>query len=214
MKKIYILYLFVFSISCKKEHCQEGINKLPMYGQITKCKKQIEIDNDFLIECDKLFENRKKAAVKHIDYGWGYFYKNKLDLAMSRFNQAWLLDKTNADIFWGYGNILGKKGEFKKSIEFLEKSISINPKNAKSWESISTSYGQLFFKTKNTKYLKKTIESLKKSMKLDPKNTRVYGQLANAYYYYVQKDSLKKYLKLSDSIGSLSVNTIARKSLN
>ena len=213
MKKICLYCLIAFLISCNKQHCPDGINKLPMYGQVPKCPEQIEIDNDFLKECDELFENRKEAAVRHIDYGWGYFYKNQLDLAMSRFNQAWLLDKSNADIFWGYGNILGKKGDFEKSIVYLKESISINPKNPKSWESISTSYGQLFFKTKNIEDLDKTIESLKTSMKLDPKNTRVYGELANVYSYLAQKDSLRKYVELSDSIGSTSVSPIARERL-
>ena len=70
-----------------------------MYGEVTKCEEQIKIDNEFLKECDSLYENRKIAAIRHIDLAWGFFYNNKIDLAMRRFNQAWLLDKNNPDIY-------------------------------------------------------------------------------------------------------------------
>jgi tetratricopeptide (TPR) repeat protein len=118
---------FIWFTCCGQADCPKDINTLPMYGHVKKCKEQLDSDKDFLTQCDKEFKNRKEAAQFHVDKGWEYFYKNQFETAMKRFNQAWLLDSLNADIFWGYGNILGMKNrDFKQSLVFLEQSLKIN----------------------------------------------------------------------------------------
>lgn len=155
-----------------------------------------------------------EASKYYISKGWEYFYSDENDLSMKRFNQAWLLDNKNPEIYWGFGNLLGKRGEFEKSIRFFLKSIEIEPTNAKAYESLSTSYGQIFYKTKDIKYLNLAIENLKKVVKIEPKNGRAFGQLASSYSYFVQKDSLRKYIKITDKIDSKFVNPDVRKIAN
>ena len=101
-----------------------------MYGLEKKCSEQLQMDNDFRKECDLTFENRKKAAIHHIDLAWGYFYANHLDSSMMRFNQAWLLDSLNSDVYWGYGNLLGRQQKFEESLDYFDKSLEINPNNS------------------------------------------------------------------------------------
>ena len=218
MKKVLLLILILILIcqfSCKsQQQCPEGINLLPMYGEVEKCKKQIEIDTDFILESEQKFKSKKIASEYYISKGWEYYYANESDLSMKRFNQAWILDKNNSEIYWGFGNLLGKKSEFKKSIKYFMKSIEIEPKNAKVYESIATSYGQIFNKTKDIKYLNLTIEYLKKVVKIEPNNGRAFGQLASSYSYLTQKDSLKKYIKVTDRIDSKFINPEIRKIIN
>ncbi|MTI32525.1 hypothetical protein E1171_17035 [Cytophagales bacterium RKSG123] len=204
-------FLVFFLIGCKPTNCPPNLNKQPMFGKAEKCPKQIKIDNDFLKQCDKIFEHRKIAAQYHIDQAWGFFYENKLDSSMMRFNQAWLLDSLNAEIFWGYGNLMGRKGEFQKSLVFFDKSIKLNPNNAKVWESASTSFGQLFFQTKDVELLNKSIEYLKRSVELDPTNARAFGQLSGAYTYFIQKDSARKYLEIAEALDPEAVNPEVRR---
>lgn len=206
MKKILFL-IIICQFSCKgQEYCPEGTNLLPMYGQIKKCKEQLDSDKKFIAESEKHFGDEKKASKFYVSKGWEYFYKNENEISMKRFNQAWLLDETNPEIYWGFGNLLGKKGEFEKSIKYFEKSIEIDPENAKVYESISISYGQIFYKTKNIKYLDLTIENLKKAVKIEPENGRAFAQLASSYSYFVQKDSLRKYIKITDRIDPNLIN--------
>ena len=211
MKKI--LFLIILSqLSCKSQiDCFEGINLLPMYGEIKKCEQQIELDNEFILESEKQFKGKKEASIYYVSRGWEYFYKDDNDTSMKRFNQAWLLDKANPQVYWGFGNILGRKNEFEKSVKYLKKSIELKSNNAKVYECISTSYGQMFFKTKDIKYLNLTIENLKKAIKIEPKNGRAFGQLANSYAYLMQKDSLIKYIRKTDEIDSKFVNPEVRK---
>ena len=96
-----LFFSMTLLLSCSwKQDCPEKANLLPMYGRLKKCGEQLKIDKDFLSECDKYFKDRNEATRHHINKGWEYFYKDELDTAMMRFNQAWLLDSTNADIYW------------------------------------------------------------------------------------------------------------------
>ena len=202
------ILLLSFSI---KQDCPEGINLLPMYGEAKKCDQQIQSDSNFLADCDKQFINRRLAAEKFVEMAWGYFYKNEPETSMKRFNQAWLLDKENAQVYWGFGNLVGMKHELKQSISLFEKSIQLNPNNPKVYESMATSYGQLFTETKKTEYLNLIIQNLKSSIKLDKNNAKNYGSLASAYSYFTQKDSLKKYLKITDKLNPKMIDPDVRK---
>ena len=215
MTKRILIYVQFIWISCGQADCPKDINKLPMFGHVKKCKEQIDSDNDFLKQCDKQFKNRKEAAKYHVDKGWDYFYKNQFETSMMRFNQAWLLDSLNADIYWGYGNIMGLNNRnFKESLVYLEKSLKMNPDNARVWESASTSYGQLFFETKDINLLNTSIDYLKTSIKLEPNNARAYGQLTASYSYFMQKDSARKYLNITDKLDPSAVNPEVRKILS
>ena len=61
-----------------------------------------------LLESEKTFGDHKKASEYYVSKGWEYFYDNDDETSMKRFNQAWLLDNTNSQIYWGFGNLLGK----------------------------------------------------------------------------------------------------------
>ncbi|QOW09884.1 hypothetical protein Q73A0000_05655 [Kaistella flava (ex Peng et al. 2021)] len=211
MKKILFL-IIICQFSCKgQEDCPQGINLLPMYGEVKKCKQQIDSDKNFILESEKKFGDSKKASEYYVSKGWEYFYDNDNETSMKRFNQAWLLDNTNSQIYWGFGNLLGRSNKFEESLKFLKKSIQIDPNKPEVYESISVSYGQLFYKTKDAKFLNLRLENLKKAMKIEPRNGRVLGEIANTYAYLKQKDSLIKYIKKTDEIDSKFVNPEVRK---
>ncbi|MBC7439910.1 MAG: hypothetical protein H7250_08000, partial [Flavobacterium sp.] len=53
MKKILFL-IIICQFSCKSQQdCPEGINLLPMYGEVQKCEEQIKFDNEFIAESEK-----------------------------------------------------------------------------------------------------------------------------------------------------------------
>jgi tetratricopeptide (TPR) repeat protein len=212
--RLTILISILFLAACStKKICNEGLNLLPMYGEQEKCDEQLLADKEFLKECEQQFKNRDTAAKYYIEKGWDFFYDKNYDLAMKRFNQAWLLDSLNSETYWGFGNILGVRHQYKESIALLRQSIKINPDNPRVYECISVSYGQLFFETKDITYLNQSIESLKKAISFDPKNSQALGQLTAAYSYYNQKDSARKYLSITDSINPDAINPEVREIL-
>ncbi|MDB4904169.1 MAG: hypothetical protein JWQ63_3450 [Mucilaginibacter sp.] len=215
MKYSLIIYTFISFLTTSCAHsqdCIDGINKLPMYGGVKKCKEQIETDNRFLAECDKS-SSRKEAAAHMVMRGWQYFYNKKPDTAMMRFNQAWLLDSLNSEIYWGFGNLLGAQEKFKESIPFFERSLKLDPNNSRVLHDMSVSYGNTFVQTKDKKYLNASINYLKMAVNLEPKNPQFYGELTSAYCYFVQKDSAKKYLKITEQLDPSAINPEVKKLL-
>lgn len=155
MAKRRIFYLLFICFGCGQADCPDGINKLPMYGRVQKCKQQLDYDKGFLHDCEKQFKDRREGAKFYVNRAWEYFYKNEFDTALMRFNQAWLHDSLNADIYWGFGNVLGLRDKkFKESLTYFDKSLKLNPNNPRVWESASTSYGQLFFETKDIRLVR------------------------------------------------------------
>jgi tetratricopeptide (TPR) repeat protein len=217
MKRLFrqsiLVFLFLSSGCASTENCPANINLLPMYGGAKKCPEQIKADNEFLKQMDLIDKNRKNSAQDRVDRAWDYFYQNKLDTSMMRFNQAWLLDSTNPDVYWGFGNLLGKKHQFIESIPFFEKSIQLNPGNSKVYESAGLSHGNLFFETKDTAYLNTSISYLKKSVQLDPSNVNAYRLLTISYTYSIHRDSAKKYLKITDSLDPSVIEPEVRKNI-
>lgn len=214
MQSILLFSAFtIIFLSCSTAaDCPEGINSLPMYGKVKKCKEQIELDSTFLKSCDVNFKHDRKEASKYYESrGWQFLYKNKTDTAMFRFNQAWMLDSLNASVYWGFANLTGMKGKLKESMPLFKRALQLDPSNAKIWTDASNSYGQLFVQTQNKKLLDTAIQYLKTSVRLNPNNPAAYAQLTAGYTYFMQKDSAKKYLKISDKLNPDAVNPHVRK---
>ncbi|MCE6990723.1 tetratricopeptide repeat protein [Dyadobacter sp. CY323] len=200
-------FLSITYICCSLiRDCPEKINLLPMYGNAKKCPEQIEADRRFLQETDGLFQgDRKRAAEDRVARAWEYFDANVQDTAMMRFNQAWLLDSSNAEVYWGFGNLLGGQERFRESIPFFKKSLRLNPENPIVWEAAAQSYGNIYADTRSQKDLDSSIYYLRHSFRLDPKNSGTISKLTMAYLYAMKKDSATKYLKLAEQIDPGSV---------
>jgi tetratricopeptide (TPR) repeat protein len=211
---ITILACLMISAYAQSQDCQENINKLPMYGGVKKCKEQVEDDKEFLAACDKTGKNRRELSEHFVQRGWEYLRSGKADTSMMRFNQAWLLDSLNVNVYWGFADLLGMQHKFKESIPFFEQFLKSNPHNARVLQDESTTFGNLFFQTKDEKYLNSCISCLKKAANLDPKNPQLYGQLTSAYSYFMQKDSARKYLKITEQLDPNAINPEVKKLLD
>lgn len=101
--------LFFTTASCAQESKNaEDIRMLPKYGGVQKSKEQLAADKDFLDEIlseDKYRDNKRLASDELIKIGFDYLYKGDVKTAMYRFNQAYLVDSTNTDIYWGFGGV-------------------------------------------------------------------------------------------------------------
>ena len=96
-------------------------NLMPMYGDKIKSSDEIAIDKKYVDEMLELHNGDKLKAVKESARdGWHYFFKEKMDTAMFRFNQSWLIDKNYPASYFGFAAIReyqGIKGEAEKYFE-------------------------------------------------------------------------------------------------
>ena len=128
------LLLLILILAINLTSSSQNINLIPMYGNASKTDEQINADNKFYKYCDKNFKSRKEASKYFEKRGWDYFYANKLDTSMMRFNQAWMLDSLNSNTYWGFANLLCSKGEIEKSIPLFNKAIELDKKILNYWK--------------------------------------------------------------------------------
>lgn len=92
----------------------------PKYGLVSKTPTQKAADEKFLAQMDTTYKgDRKKAAGEIAESGWDLLHQGKAPEAMQRFNQAWLLDSTNARAIWGMGAVQANMGKGPDSLKLF-----------------------------------------------------------------------------------------------
>ena len=95
---------------------------LPMFGQpkITRSDSQKQADEAFIRDNTLRYKTRQAASSAFATQGWTAVRAKQLDVAMQRFNYAWLLNPKNYSAFWGFGAVLSERGRLLDAVEHLE----------------------------------------------------------------------------------------------
>ena len=88
----------------------------------------------------KKFKSEKEASNHMIGLGFQYLNRGDIKTAMYRFNQAYLLNSENSNIYWGYGAVYMALGKFDLSREQYEAGLKIDKKNEKILIDYGTTY--------------------------------------------------------------------------
>jgi tetratricopeptide (TPR) repeat protein len=96
---------------------------LPMFGapKIDRAEDLKKSDEAFIRDSTLRFGNRQAGSNTLAAQGWVAARAGQDDVAMRRFNQAWLLNPKNYSVFWGFGAVLSGKGKLNEALEYLEK---------------------------------------------------------------------------------------------
>lgn len=99
-----------------------GADNLPMFGQpkIARSEKQKQADEAFIRDSALRFGNRNAASNALATQGWTAIRSGQPDVALQRFNQAWLLNPKNYRVFWGFGAVMSRRGQLAEALEHLE----------------------------------------------------------------------------------------------
>lgn len=88
-----ILTLLVICLLPHSVFAKRPMNELPMYGG----------QHNPVVERN---EGYSKVAIQK---GWQAYYSGDLNTAIKRFNQGWMFDRENPQVFWGFGLIMGQR---------------------------------------------------------------------------------------------------------
>ena len=99
----------------------EANKTLPMYGGMdrTADPELVKQDTIFIAGATRTFGTREHASTGYVDSGFDFFLEKKYDLAMTRFNEAWLLDPENPYVYLGFGSVLKSKQQHCKAMEMF-----------------------------------------------------------------------------------------------
>ena len=182
----YTVLLIVFS-SVAGCGSTGGVNNdtIPMYGQP-------EIDRPaFLKEADEKFiktavddiGSRKKASKAWWLQGEKFFIQGKLDDAMQKYNQSWLLNPDNYQPYWGFARIMLQKNKIDEGIKYLEMAeqlIDDDYQKVALLTAMGTAYS--YKGSQNPDYFSKANSKFSKSIKLDPSYPNSWGRWAYSLY--------------------------------
>jgi tetratricopeptide (TPR) repeat protein len=185
------------------EEAKTNIRLSPKYGHQQKTDEQKEIDQQFInetIQNEKFKGDRTAASNYMISLGFKYLSRADIKTAMYRFNQAYLLDSLNTDIYWGFGAVYFNLGDYEKAKLQCKEGLTLKPTNTHLLTDLGsyhmTQYNFLpsVEKKNGLLHLDSAISYMKNSYKLDPQDQNTLFKLsacsylksdcANAWKYY------------------------------
>lgn len=100
----------------------DAAEKLPMFGQPKSVRPESLKKNDeiFIRDAVLRYGNRVAASNALATQGWDAIRAKQPDLAMLRFNQAWLLNPKNYRAHWGFGALISQRGQLADALGHLE----------------------------------------------------------------------------------------------
>ena len=136
MKIVYLLLISVSLVGCGSsiysiDYCGNTYpgNEIPRYNRIVKPENLLKADAEFIENAIKTYGNREEAYNRHVRLGWHYFYENSKETSIKRFNQAWLLDSTKSDAYFGFAAYTKLIGCEKESDKYYEIGKSLDSDN-------------------------------------------------------------------------------------
>ena len=105
--------------------CIKNQDILPMYGNEPKCARLQASDLEFVDTMDKLTKgNRALGAFQMSWDGRYYFSTGDYDTAMKRFNEGWLLNPDDSNVYLNFAFLLNKQGKTDEASSMLAKTFS------------------------------------------------------------------------------------------
>ena len=101
------------------------IDQVPMYGSMdrTSVSSLKAADEKLVRDATSAFGSRQRASEAWVDQGFRYYGKDELANAMRRFNQGWLLNPDNPDVYWGFMAVLQDRGQSCEAAKMADQAI-------------------------------------------------------------------------------------------
>jgi Tfp pilus assembly protein PilF len=102
------------------------IDQVPMYGGIDRAADPVlhAADEKMIADATQYNGTREQASAVFVDNGMSYYGRDDLVNAMRRFNQAWLLDPNNPQVYWGFAVVAHDQGHACDAMKWFDKALS------------------------------------------------------------------------------------------
>lgn len=195
MRHRLIVFVVVSLLSCSPLLHADGqipIDQVPMYGGMDRSTiPELKAGDEKLIaDTTNHYGTREKASAAFVNQGFAYYQRDDLINAIRRFNQAWLLNPQNPEVYAGFGTVLHDKGKNCDAMQMMERAMSLNPPTfqgiypdtARIITLCAVSNKDLTSEDK-MKLFERSESLYKKAEEIEPNKRYVYGSWATAYYW-------------------------------
>ena len=175
---LLVLVLVICFYGCSKA---TPVNEMPMYGNRPPTPEEQKAHDRFIKDVISETGSREEAAKQGVEYAWSCIGRGDLKMAMRRFNQAWLLDPGNADVYYGFGTILKRQNKYDEAIKMFDKVIEIKPDFWQAYNDRGNCY-------RDKGNLDQAISSFTQSLQINPKSSLSYFNRGIAFCVNQQFD--------------------------
>jgi tetratricopeptide (TPR) repeat protein len=165
-----------------KKEAETEINLRPEYWNAVKSQGQLDEDKKFIDLVLKQDTTHRKGSEHLVQLGFSYLAKGDVETAMKRFNQAWLLDPKNENVYWGYGAVYGSFNDYDMAMKQYDKGLTINPASPVILTDKATLYFVQFQQAGDQVKLTAAIDLLKKSYAIDNRSVNTTYKLSICYF--------------------------------
>lgn len=186
-------------------------NEIPMYNKMVKDEYLRKVDAEFIASSREMYGGIHNACIEHVKFGWGYLYRDDYKTSIKRFNQAWLLDSTQSDVYFGFAAYCYLTGNMSESELYYNIGKNYDREN----KALKIYHTSLIMFLTEKKRNNEVISFLKKYELGDSLFSNVEGSIGFYYMEANNYDSSFHYLNLaitnnpSDSISMLNLGWLS-----
>ncbi|MDT4828813.1 hypothetical protein FQZ97_622110 [compost metagenome] len=105
------------------------LDEAPMYGGADRsAAADLRAADDTLIaDATQAYGSRENASRAWVEQGYRFYQEDQLGMAMRRFNQAWLLNSKNPEVYTGFAAVLHDQGKFCEAMNMMDRALSLDP---------------------------------------------------------------------------------------
>lgn len=190
-----VVWVVMFALGIATANAQRvPIDQVPMYGGMDRSTvPELKAADDKLIaDTSSHYGSREKASMAFADQGFRFYDQDKLDMAMRRFNQAWLMDSNNPHVYWGFGSIFHDQQKMCEAMKYYERALSFNQyisgmyPDAGRVISLCGVQDKLLSAEDRKKLYERADALYAEAAEKDQKKGYVYASWASAYYWREQ----------------------------
>jgi tetratricopeptide (TPR) repeat protein len=185
-----------------KKDALSDIRLYPKFGDVVKNEDQKAADQVLIESYTKQHGGRREGSEVLVGLGFNYLSQGNVKTAMYRFNQAWLLDPENENVFWGYACVYFRMGELDLALAQLNEGLNFNAKSSNILTDMGTIHLAIFHENNDKEDYHKGLDYLKQSYSIDPKNTNTLFKLSSAYLMDGDCSNALKYFNECKTLGS------------
>ncbi len=133
LRPLAIISMLIVALAASAESANASerkypLNEIPMYGGGPRSPAQEKADQEFLEAVRKSGRSFEDASDHAARRGWQALKKGDLSTATKRLNQAWLLDKKNGGVYWGFAIVVMERDkDFAASEKFFRRALELIP---------------------------------------------------------------------------------------
>ena len=107
---------------------QARADELPMYGAGKQAGPAVGgTDDESIAQVARSYGSRNAASQALVEQGYRLHREAQPGMAMRRFNQAWLLNPDNAEVYAGFAVVLEDQRKFCQAMSMMDRAVSLHP---------------------------------------------------------------------------------------